>query len=90
MGKKQKEWARKKRRDLMLKLGGCCAVCGTEEDLTFDCIEPSGDAHHKYDTSQRMSFYRVQHAIKNLQILCETHQAEKSKSEQQYGVEEPF
>ena len=70
MGKAQKEWARRKRRELVAVLGGVCAWCGTAEQLEFDCIRPMGDRHHKYDTSHRMSFYRRQHAAGNLQLLC--------------------
>lgn len=77
MGMRQKEWARAKRAELLAALGGCCAECGTTENLTFDCIQDQGDAHHKFDTSARMSFYRRQHALGNLQILCHFHNSVK-------------
>jgi 5-methylcytosine-specific restriction endonuclease McrA len=78
MGKAQKQWARQKRFELLFLLGGHCVECGTEEDLTFDCKHPCGDAHHRMDTSHRMSFYRRQHREKNLQILCRKCNTKKS------------
>lgn len=71
MAKRQKEWARKARQALLVELGGRCAICGTDQKLTFDCIIPQGDDHHKKDTSARMSFYWRQHREGNAQILCE-------------------
>jgi 5-methylcytosine-specific restriction endonuclease McrA len=71
MAKYHKEWARRQRILLLFELGGRCVKCGVTEDLEFDCIKPMGDTHHKYDTSQRMSFYRQQWREKNLQVLCE-------------------
>lgn len=70
MAKRHKKWARAKRLALVEALGGVCQGCGTTEALTFDCIEPEGDAHHRYDTSQRMSFYTAQARRGNLQLLC--------------------
>lgn len=70
MAKRQKEWAKAKRAELMATLGAVCVTCGTTEKLTFDCIQPQGDEHHRKDTSARMSFYRKQHAAGNVQVLC--------------------
>ena len=58
MSKRNKEWARKSRAALIAELGGKCTWCDSPENLTFDCIQPCGDAHHRFDTSQRMCFYR--------------------------------
>lgn len=49
--------------------------------LTIDCKEPQGDKHHKMDPSARQSFYHQQLREDNLQLLCERHQALKSKDE---------
>jgi hypothetical protein len=59
MGRAEKEWARRKRVELMTLLGNVCAHCGTDEKLEFDCIFPRGDRHHRGDASQRMCFYRA-------------------------------
>jgi len=77
MGKRQKDWARNERFRLMFLLGGCCAVCGSTQNLTFDCIKPQGNQHHALDTERRMIFYRRQHAVGNVQILCNYHNAKK-------------
>lgn len=70
MGKLQKAWARRARAKLLTELGAKCAHCGEREALGFDCISPRGDRHHKMDTSARMSFYRGEHRLGNLQVLC--------------------
>lgn len=64
-------------------LGTFCQHCGKEDDLEFDCIIPCGDAHHKYDTSQRMSFYWQQHKKKNIQVLCSKCNSKKSLSDKE-------
>ena len=96
MAKRQKEWARQARFELMFKLGGACVECGTDRDLDFDCIIPQGPAHHRdMDTSHRMSFYRRQHAEGNLQLLCR-HKCHKKKNvadlkrQQEKEENEPF
>lgn len=70
MAKRQREWARRKRTELLAQLGGRCARCGTTDNLEFDCIIPQGDAHHKKEWSARMSFYRAQAKAGNIQVLC--------------------
>lgn len=96
MAKRQKEWARKARFELMFKLGGACSVCGTDKELDFDCIIPQGPAHHRdMDTSHRMSFYRRQFKQGNLQLLCR-HKCHKKKNvadlkrQQEKEENEPF
>jgi len=81
MAARQKEWARNARARLLAALGNLCAECGVTENLEFDCILPQGDAHHKFDTSARMSFYRKQHAAHNIQILCAKCHIKKSHQE---------
>ena len=81
MGKRQKEWARGERQRMMGVLGGVCVICGATEGLEFDCIRPMGDRHHRYDTSQRMCFYRRQYAEGNLQLLCGSCNGRKGASE---------
>jgi hypothetical protein len=75
MGLRQREWARKTRDKLRLELGGVCSVpgCGRTDDLEFDVILPVDQPHHRIEWSQRMSFYRQQHARKNLCLKCSYH-----------------
>ena len=79
MAKRQMEWARRKYTEMKEKLGGKCVKCGTTEDLEFDIIVPSGrpDHHRKYNLSQRVTFYRYQFEMNNLQLLCAKHNKEK-------------
>lgn len=83
MGMRQKEWARKARKALKGKLGGCCAICGSKRNLEFDCIQPQGHAHHWAEPSTRLCFYRKQYAAGNLQILCRACHIPKSRQENQ-------
>ena len=80
MGKRDKEWAKEARRALVAELGGSCAWCETTEELTFDCIIPTGDAHHRGSTDQRMRFYIREHREqKNIQLLC--HKCNSAKGD---------
>ncbi len=77
MSRAAKEWARRKRLELMTLLGNVCAHCGTTESLEFDCIRPKGDRHHRGDASQRMCFYQRQFREGNVQVLCNVCNARK-------------
>jgi len=70
MARRQKEWAQRKRAQLMLSLGGHCCACGSTESLCFDCIEPKGDAHHRGPADARVMFYTKQMRSGNIAILC--------------------
>ena len=70
MGLRQKNWARNERERLLKLYGGVCRVCGGRECLEFDCIKPQGQAHHAFEWSHRISFYRRQAALGNIQVLC--------------------
>lgn len=92
MAKRQRDWARKTRDKLMSLLGDKCAKCGTTIELQFDVITPvqdfdkTGKEKHQraMDWSWRMSFYRKQFNNKNLQLLCDKHNSQKS------NLENPF
>ena len=76
-----KEWARKARAALMAELGGRCVWCNDTEELTFDCIMPRGDGHHRGSTDQRMCFYRKEHREhRNVQVLCHRCNSRKADS----------
>lgn len=70
MARRHKLWARATRARMVLSLGGRCAACGSTEDLTFDCIEPMGHAHHAGSAPDRITFYRRQMLAGNVQLLC--------------------
>lgn len=71
MAKRQVNWARRKRSEILVKLGCKCAACGKLEELELDCIVPQGHTHHAAGYTARTSFYNQQLKLGNLQILCE-------------------
>jgi len=73
--------AKRGRETMRLELGNACAYCAITfdaADLEFDCIEPTGDRHHRMDSESRHYFYRAQQRAGNLQLLCRECHAEKS------------
>ena len=82
MSKRSKQWARQARERLTTILGGQCVFCGTQENLTFDCIKPRGHEHHKFATDKRMTFYRREFQMGNLQVLCASCNSSKQANEQ--------
>ena len=83
MGARQVKWAKKKRDELFALLGKVCRLCGSEENLEFDCILPSEtkDHHRKMSWDQRMRFYLKQLSNKNLQVLCDVCHGKKTRGE---------
>jgi len=75
-------WNNARRERLLRQLGGKCARCGTTENLTFDCIRPTGDRHHRMSSVQRMSYYLRQARMGNLQVLCHYHNTLKGDAEE--------
>lgn len=92
MSKRSKQWARQKLDSFRHSLGGCCLLCGEDDNdfLELDCIDPCGDRHHKMSTDQRASFYWRQLLVSNLQLLCKTCHEEKTKQERKYEDDQPF
>lgn len=91
MAKRHKEVAKKLRAFWKHELGGKCEMAYTGKcrgQLTFDCIIPQGDAHHKGSTDQRMAFYVKQIRLNNIQLLCEKHNAQKKAREMGLFVRE--
>lgn len=81
MAQRQVKWAHKAKRKLRKALGGKCVKCTTTLKLEFDCIQPQGHWHHKIGLTWRISFYRQQAAINNLQLLCEKCHLKKTACE---------
>lgn len=84
MGLRQREWARKTRLKLRRLLGMRCAECHSRyyAKLEFDCIKPIGDSHGKKEWSWRMSIYRREFKLGNLQLLCDKCHNKKTLHEQ--------
>lgn len=70
MGKRQRVWARRRRDELMILLGGKCVTCGTTKSLEFDVVIPLSDNHHKIEWSWRISYYWKQYYAGNLKLRC--------------------
>ena len=58
-------------------LGGTCRGCGASVCLTFDCIKPTGDKHHRLSSVGRVCYYRDQMRRGNLQLLCASCNSKK-------------
>jgi 5-methylcytosine-specific restriction endonuclease McrA len=78
MGKRQKQWGRRRLDALRVALGGCCRRCGSINDLEIDCILPTGHYHHTLSTDQRATFYYKQFIVGNLQLLCPSCHSRKT------------
>jgi 5-methylcytosine-specific restriction endonuclease McrA len=66
----RKDWNKERRERMIKSLGGKCVRCGVINNLTFDCIRPTGDGHHRMSAVQRMTYYLRQARLGNVQILC--------------------
>lgn len=64
------ETRRRVKKALIDCLKGKCARCPETTDLQFDCIKPTGPAHHKMFSDARLKFYQFQLDRGNLQLLC--------------------
>lgn len=88
MSARQKRWAVQQREKLIKQFGVRCRVCGGIECLEFDCIRPCGHRHHTFDTARRISFYRRQAVLGNLQVLCQCCNAKKGAREMEIAFGE--
>lgn len=55
-----------------MALGGCCALCGTVEDLQFDHIYGARYRHNELSYCARMIRYRRESELGQLRLLCGT------------------
>lgn len=89
MKSRQAIWAANEKFRLRVILGGRCARCGLQHCLTFDCIKPTGDKHHRMGSTARVAFYKAQMAKGNLQLLCSACNSAKGASPQPRYVPHP-
>lgn len=89
MGARQRDWAKRRRIQIVRALGGKCRYCGATELLELDCIVPQGDRHHRIDSSRRISFYTAQLRLGNVQVLCGSCNARKGdRTHEQVAAEQ--
>jgi 5-methylcytosine-specific restriction endonuclease McrA len=81
VARRQTLWARRVLAALRTQLGAHCAHCGAADELQFDCIVPQGHAHHAAGLTGRACFYRAHASWGNIQLLCPTCHAAKSRRE---------
>ncbi len=69
--------AREMRRDLIAKLGGKCADCGTKHDLVFDHIYGKDWQANKLNRYHRMLIYVREEKEGKIQLLCKSCNSSK-------------
>jgi 5-methylcytosine-specific restriction endonuclease McrA len=88
---RQVAWAQATREKLIRILGGRCKRCGLDTNLTFDCIVPTGGAHHKLSSVGRVTYYKREMARGNVQLLCHSCNSKKGATrEPRYTVTVPL
>ena len=72
-------WAKRKRKELTMKLGGACVKCGRKRRLHFDHIDSSTRTWNTRSKSRwmRMVLYFRDFERGFLQLLCESHNQSK-------------
>jgi hypothetical protein len=74
-------YVKRKRDELFAALGRRCVICRVENNLTFDCIKPTGGKHHKMSSAARIGYYWKQARLGNLQVLCHECNSRKGARE---------
>lgn len=81
MGKRQRQWAKRARRQLIDQLGGRCVDCGTTDDLQLDHKYQRTWKCRELDTSRKVAMYRREAARGLLEVRCGTCNRKKGRPE---------
>jgi 5-methylcytosine-specific restriction endonuclease McrA len=88
---KPRDWAKRKRAELIEKLGGCCVHCGSTRRLEFDHLEPRTWIARNLSQWGRMTRYIREAAEGKIQLLCRRCNYRKGQPKlPEVSVEEPF
>ena len=68
----------RRRREVVEKLGGRCAVCGSTDDLEIDHIDATKKSFSLAKALAGMAKERLDLEVAKCQLLCFTHHVEKS------------
>ncbi len=69
-----------RRSQTIQKLGGKCAICGTQEDLEVDHINPRSKSFNLFTTLRNLKDFWDE--VEKCQLLCQIHHREKTTREQ--------
>jgi len=70
MSSRQIQYVRKTRKQLIDKLGGVCALCGSRDELEFDHINGRDYEPSKLSSSARLARYKREVAAGEIRLLC--------------------
>lgn len=88
---RQREWANRKRAELIEELGGCCVDCGGTRRLEFDHIKPRTWVANKISRWARMTRYIREAAEGKIELRCRRCNNKKGRPKlPEVSVEEPF
>ena len=83
---KNREYLRKRyadqRADFYARLGGVCAVCGTDENLQIDHVDRKKKSFNIGRLWPAKDLPKAYKELKKCQLLCEPHHVEKTAREQ--------
>ena len=78
----QRNYLTNRRAKAQIYLGGVCVVCGSNEDLEFDHIDPSSKVIEISNAiAKHYSWMRLVEELDKCQLLCKIHHVEKTRLE---------
>ena len=88
VGKRQREWAKRKREELISFLGGKCVRCDATENLEFDHIYGTTWIIKKKASDWRISVYNEEAKRGLIQLLCKECNLKKAVEDAQCDTDD--